>query len=143
MDGDIMSKFISGMIVLITCLALAILPTAACAKHDILSQNKIITESDNGSTIYIKEGNAFFLMLKENPSTGYSWQLRLSSGLNQLSDKYQPFESLKNNFVIGAGGLRLWKIEGVAKGNQQVNAIYKRPWESGKEQTFKLNVVVV
>ncbi|WP_052723351.1 protease inhibitor I42 family protein [Methanosarcina barkeri] len=139
-----MSKFIHGMIVLITCLALATLPTAVCAKHDIVSQNKIITENDNGNTIYIKEGNAFFLILKENPSTGYSWQLRLSSGLNQLSDKYQPFESPKNNFVIGAGGLRLWKIEGVAKGNQQVNAIYKRPWEStGKEQTFKLNVVVI
>ncbi|AKB82351.1 hypothetical protein MSBR3_1773 [Methanosarcina barkeri 3] len=125
-------------------MALATLPTAVCAKHDIVSQNKIITENDNGNTIYIKEGNAFFLILKENPSTGYSWQLRLSSGLNQLSDKYQPFESPKNNFVIGAGGLRLWKIEGVAKGNQQVNAIYKRPWEStGKEQTFKLNVVVI
>jgi len=104
----------------------------------------MITESDNGNTIYIKEGHAFFLKLKENPSTGYSWQLRLSSGLNQLSDKYQPLESLENNFIIGAGGFRLWKIEGIAKGSQQVNAIYKRSWEStGKEQTFKLNVVVV
>jgi len=144
MDGDIMSKFIPGMIVLITCLALVTLPTAVYAKNDIVSQNKIITENDNGNTIYIKEGNAFFLMLKENPSTGYSWQLRLSNGLNQLSDKYQPLGSLKNNFIIGAGGFRLWKIEGVAKGSQQVNAIYKRSWEStGEEQTFKLNVVVV
>lgn len=139
-----MSKLVSGIIVLVTCLALVTLPTAVCAKPDTVSQNKMITESDNGNTIYIKEGHAFFLKLKENPSTGYSWQLRLSTGLNQLSDKYQPLESSEKNFIIGAGGFHLWKIEGVAKGNQQVNAIYKRSWEStGKEQTFKLNVVVV
>lgn len=120
------------------------LPTAVCDKPDAISQNKMITESDNENTIYIKEGHAFFLKLKENPSTGYSWKLSLSDGLNQLSDKYHPFESSENNFAIGAGGFRLWKIEAVNKGNQQVEAIYKRSWEStGKEQTFKLNVVVV
>lgn len=139
-----MSKFVPGITFLIICLVLATLPVAVCAKPDTESQNKMITESDNGNTIYIKEGHTFFLKLKENPSTGYSWQLRLSNGLNQVSDKYHPFESLENNFVVGASGFRLWRIEGIAKGNQQVNAIYKRPWESiGKEQTFKLNVIVV
>jgi len=139
-----MSKFVPGITLLLICLVLAMLPTAVCAKPDAISQNKMITESDNKNTIYIKEGHAFFLKLKENPSTGYSWKLSLSDGLNQLSDKYHPFESSENNFVIGAGGFRLWKIEAVDKGNQQVEAIYKRSWEStGKEQTFKLNVVVV
>lgn len=139
-----MSKFVPGITILIICLVLATFPTAVCAKPGTASQNKMITESDNGNTVYIKEGHAFFLKLKENPSTGYSWQLRLSNGLNQLSNKYHPLEYSENNFVIGAGGFRLWRIEGVAKGNQQVNAVYKRSWEStGKEQTFTLNVVVV
>jgi len=31
--------------------------------------------------MYIKTGNIFYLRLKENPSTGYSWQLSLSKGL--------------------------------------------------------------
>lgn len=142
-----MSKFMPGIIVLIICLILATFPMAACAKSDTASQDKMITESDNGNTIYIKEGHAFFLKLKENPSTGYSWQLSLSSGLNQLSDKYYPPETSRTygRFAIGAAGYRLWEIKAVAGGSQQVNAIYRRPWEpvTGKEQTFKLNVVVI
>lgn len=138
-----MSKFVPEITVLIICFILATLPTAVCAKPDTASQDKMITESDNGNTIYIKEGHTFFLKLKENPSTGYSWDLSLSDGLNKLSDTYHPFESLENNFVVGAGGFHLWKIEAVAKGDQQIKAIYKRPWESTGEQIFTLNVVVV
>lgn len=140
-----MSKFVYGITVLIVCWVLATLPAAVSAKPDIENQNKMITENDNGNTIYIKEDHAFFLKLKENPSTGYSWQLKLSNGLSQLSDKYHPFESSENNLVIGTGGFRLWRIEGVAKGNQQVTAIYKRSWEpeTCQEQTFKLNIIVV
>lgn len=140
-----MSKFVYGITVLIVCWVLATLPAAVSAKPDIESQNKMITESDNGNTIYIKEGHAFFLKLKENPSTGYSWQLKLSNGLSQLSDKYHPFEPSENNLVIGTSGFRLWRIEGVTKGDQQVTAIYKRSWEpeTCQEQIFKLNIVVV
>lgn len=140
-----MSKFVHGITVLIICLILATLPTAVCAKHDTAIQDKMITESDNGSTIYIKEGHSFFLKLEENPSTGYSWELDLSNGLNQISDKYHPFESSENIFSIGVGGFHLWRIEAVAEGDQQINAVYKRPWESvtGDEPTFTLNVVVV
>ncbi len=140
-----MSKFVYGITVLIVCWVLATLPAAVSAKPDIESQNKMITESDNGNTIYIKEGHAFFLKLKENPSTGYSWQLKLSNGLSQLSDKYHPFEPSENNLVIGTSGFRLWRIESVTKGDQQVTAIYKRSWEpeTCQEQIFKLNIVVV
>jgi inhibitor of cysteine peptidase len=141
------SKFVPGITILIICLVLATLPTAVCAKPDTISQNKIITESDNGNTIHIKEGHTFYLKLKENPSTGYSWQLSLSDGLNQLSDKYYSPETSKKGgkLVIGAAGFHSWKIKAVDKGSQQVNGIYKRSWETetGKEQTFTLNVIVV
>lgn len=136
-----------GIILLTICLVLAMLPTALCAKPDTISQNKIITEVDNGDTIHIKEGHTFYLKLKENPSTGYSWKLSLSSGLNQLSDKYYSPETSKKDgrSVIGAAGYRLWEIKATEKGSQQVNAIYKRSWETetGNEHTFKLNIVVV
>lgn len=60
-----MSKFGYGITVLIVCLVLATLPAAVCAKPDIASQNKMITENDNGNTIYIKEGHSFSLSLKK------------------------------------------------------------------------------
>jgi inhibitor of cysteine peptidase len=142
-----MSKFMPEITVLIICLVLATLPMIVCAKPSTTSQNKIITESNNGNTIYIKEGQVFYMKLKENPSTGYSWQLSLSNGLNQLSDKYYSPESSKTGgkLVIGAAGSHSWEIKAVAKGRQQVNGIYKRSWEkkTGKEQILELNVVVV
>lgn len=141
------SRTVPEITVLIICLILATLPMAVCATPDTTSQDKMITENDNGNSIDLKKGHTFYLKLNENPSTGYSWQLNLNRGLNLLSDKYHPFESSKNgkNFVVGAGGFHLWRIEAAAEGDQQVTAIYKRPWEpeTGREQTFTLTVRVV
>jgi predicted secreted protein len=85
MNGrDIMSKFVPEITVLIICFILATLPTAVCAKPDTASQDKMITENDNGNTIYIKEGHAFFLKLEENPSTGYSWAEQRASETKRI-----------------------------------------------------------
>lgn len=141
------SRTVPEMTVLIICLILVMLPAAVCAAPDTVGQDKIITENDNGNSIDLKNGHAFYLKLNENPSTGYSWQLSLSNGLNLLSDKYHPFESSKSgkNFVVGAGGFHLWRIKAEAEGSQQVKAVYKRPWEpeTGREQTFILDVRVI
>jgi inhibitor of cysteine peptidase len=140
-----MSKIIPGITVLIICLILATLPMAICAKSDIGSQQKVISETDNRNTIYIKEGQTFIMKLRENPSTGYSWQLSLNDGLNLLWDKYHPWDSSggSGSLVIGAGGFHLWKIKAMSDG--QATAIYKRPWlpETGTEQSFTLNIKVV
>ena len=142
-----MSRIRPGITVLIICLILATIPVAVFAKPNTTSQQKVITENDNGNTIYIKKGDVFYLRLKENPSTGYSWQLSLSKGLNMLTDKYYSPESAKKGgrLIVGAAGVHSWEIKAVDKGDQQVKGIYKRSWEkeTGKEQTFKLYVKVV
>ena len=61
------------------------------------NQQPTITEEDNGKTMYIKTGIIFYLRLKENPSTDYSWQLSLSKGLSLLMDKYYSPESSKRD----------------------------------------------
>jgi inhibitor of cysteine peptidase len=133
--------------VLIICLILATIPVAVFAEPSTTSQQKIITENDNGKTIIIKKGDALYLKLKENPSTGYSWQLSLSKGLNMLTNKYYSPESSKKGgrLIVGAAGFHLWEIKAVDKGSQQLKGIYKRSWEkgTGREQTFKLYVKVV
>ena len=136
-----------GITALIICLILATISTALCAKPYTTGQYKVITENDNGKTIYLKKGDTFSLKLKENPSTDYSWQLSLSKGLSLLEIVYSPPESSKKGprLVVGAGGFHSWMIKAVADGRQQVRGIYKRSWEknTGKEQTFRLNVIVV
>ena len=56
-------------------------------------RQQVITEADNGTTISLEKGETFYLRLKENPTTGYSWELNLSKGLNpNVSGKYYPPE---------------------------------------------------
>ena len=138
-----MSRTIFGVTVLLICLVLAAIPTAVYAKPSTASQ-LIITEADNGKTINVKPGHIIILKLNENPSTGYSWQMKLSKGLELLSDKYSSESSGPGGrAILGAGGYHLWTIEAKYKGSQQVEAIYKRSWEQAEVKAFKLTVVVV
>jgi inhibitor of cysteine peptidase len=142
-----MSKIRPGIIVLIVFLILAAVPAVAYAAPHVASNGKVITENDNGKTIYVKQGNTFYLRFAENPSTGYSWQVSLSKGLRLLNTKYYSPESSKTGqrLIVGAAGFRSWQIKAVAKGSQQVKGTYRRSWEpvTGKEQTFTINVKVV
>lgn len=110
-------------------------------------KQKVITEADNGTSISLENGSIFYLKLKENPTTGYSWELNLSQGLNNISGEYYPPEQPEGikEPLVGAGGVHLWEIKAVSKGSQQVTGIYKRPWEklTGEEEKFTLNVKVV
>lgn len=107
----------------------------------------VITEADNGTNISLENGSIFFLKLKENPTTGYSWELNLSQGLSNISGQYYPAKQPEGveHPLVGAGGVHLWEIKVVADGSQQVKGIYKRPWDSetGTEEKFTLNVEVV
>jgi inhibitor of cysteine peptidase len=107
---------------------------------------QLITEADNGKNISLKNGETFYLKLKENPTTGYSWELNLSQGLTNISGTYYPPESSKNKEqpIVGAGGVHIWEIKAVAAGSQQVKGIYRRLWENitGTEDNFTLNVEV-
>jgi inhibitor of cysteine peptidase len=110
-------------------------------------RQQVITEADNGKSISLKNGETFYLRLKENPTTGYSWELNLSQGLNNISGNYYPPETSNESQqpLVGAGGVHIWEIKATTEGSQQVKGIYKRPWEdiTGKEDTFTLNVEVV
>lgn len=108
---------------------------------------QVVTEAGNGTNINIEQGESFYLRLKDNPSTGYLWELNLSQGLN-LTDIngtfYSPDSQEDIPPLVGAGGVREWEIKADSEGAQQVTAVYKRPWENetGTEDRFILNVDV-
>jgi inhibitor of cysteine peptidase len=113
--------------------------------NSIPPRQEVITEANNGTTINLENEETFYLRLKENPTTGYSWQLNLSQGLSLISDEYYPPESKEGERpLVGAGGVHLWEIKAAAEGSQQVTGIYKQSWENktGTEDNFTLNVEV-
>ena len=110
--------------------------------NETVETGQIVTEADNGTSINLKNGENFTLQLRENPSTGYSWQLNVSEGLTLLSDGYTQDEAPEGD--VGVPGNRSWIIEAVDQGSQQVNGIYKQSWmnTTGTEENFTLTVEV-
>lgn len=137
----------TGIKILFVSLILAALPVVVNAASYEDGHSKVINENYNGKTIQVKQGENLYLKLKENPSTGYSWILSQSNGLNLLSTEYHPpaASKLSQRVIVGAAGFHSWKIKAIAKGSLKLKAIYRRPWEkeTGREQTFILNIKVV
>lgn len=82
----------------------------------------------------------FEVALYENVTTGYSWQIQLSSGL-QLMETYTITTP---NPPVGQGGTRIWVLQATQPGTQYFKGIYKRAWEptTGNEKSYQLNVYV-
>jgi inhibitor of cysteine peptidase len=100
-----------------------------------------IGAGDNGKTITIDEGSSLKISLDENPTTGFSWNESVTSGLTVIDSRYIS----SNSGLVGAGGVHEWTVEATGKGAQKFSAVYKRPWEpaTGNETTFTIYVDVV
>jgi len=53
----------------------------------------VFTEQLNNATVYLNRTNTLTLTLNENPTTGYSWNISISAGLNVTNDSYLPSDS--------------------------------------------------
>lgn len=101
----------------------------------------VYSENDSMSEEYGVTGDTVIIRLDENPTTGYTWNMTSSSGVELLNDSYtQDTEA-----ITGAGGLHQWTFKLTGNGEQNISGIYKRPWEenTGTEDTFVLNIMVL
>lgn len=98
-------------------------------------------QTDSGSTIAAAAGDVLVLSLPENPTTGYSWKMTLSSGLKAESDRY--IEADKAGDLVGGGGTHVWRIAVVEAGTQIVKGEYRQQWDPTQTpQYFSLTVEV-
>lgn len=100
----------------------------------------VVTEEQNNTTVSLGLNNTLTLKLKENPTTGYQWNLTTSPGLLVTSDTYLPSAPQ----LTGSGGVHSWDLKAVKTGMQDINAVYMRSWEpvTGNETTFNMTVIV-
>jgi len=100
----------------------------------------VYNESDNGMNKTLSLGTPFMVRLDENPTTGYSWNVSVTSGLNITNDTYIP----PTSGLIGAGGIHTWSVITTKTGLQEFSGIYMRSWENktGNETTYMLKINV-
>ena len=100
------------------------------------------TEADNGKTETIAQGTRFAVVLKENPTTGYTWNATVSTGLEVQSSEYQQDAAAEG--MVGVGGSRTFVILAKDNGDQTFSAVYGRSWETatGDETKFDLKITV-
>jgi predicted secreted protein len=137
-------------LMLLMLAGMAIMPSSALIPTPVLPIQPappipappVYTDSSNGKTVSLPAGTIFYVKLSANPSTGYEWNLSVSSGLKVLSQKYIPSPAPKG--IVGAGGYELWEIQTIKPGANWVKACYSRPWEKQPPiKKFLLNVKVL
>jgi len=86
--------------------------------------------SQSSQTISLSVGASKTIVLSENPSTGYTWQLDTAGSSNlaivRVNDAgYQP----AHNGLLGAPGSHRWQIEAQAPGTAKIVFAYSRASE--------------
>ncbi|WP_321428428.1 protease inhibitor I42 family protein [uncultured Methanolobus sp.] len=101
------------------------------------------SEDYSQSTAYAISGDTVIIILEENPTTGYSWNMTYSEGLELKEDAY--LEASINADLVGAAGSHIWTFEVTERGEQNISAIYRRPWEeiTGTEDHYELTIKVI
>jgi len=96
--------------------------------------------SDELDDINISAGDKFAIALESNPTTGFKWNTGDLKGAVILSD--EGFISSQGK-LMGAGGTEYFIYEAIDIGEDEINLMYARPWESMQPLERKIFNVVV
>ena len=104
-----------------------------------------LDEAANGKAIQAEVGQEIHLRLKGNPTTGYSWRAKKTTGTviqqmgpgRYVQDKARPG-------MVGVGGRFVFRFQAIGADEVTVSLAYARPWEKNKPpiKTFTLKVTV-
>jgi inhibitor of cysteine peptidase len=116
-----MKKYLA---LLISLLALSLLVSGASA-----AQNQNTATHPIIKTELVKVNKEFRVILKSNPTTGYSWTPKFDPKYIQLvNSKYVPYKTSNN--VVGSGGVQIFTFKAIKKGFSRITFEYQRSWET-------------
>ena len=98
--------------------------------NDLDQREKLIRDG-----ITLRIGDKVALMLEENPSTGYSWQIDDQStlGLFTISAEHHQSTTYDQAGIrerrVGAPGQKVFTLTGSKPGEAKFRAVYARLWE--------------
>ena len=88
-------------------------------------------------TVTLTKGETLEVLLKENPSTGYIWEIfesdlekeNLKSVIHPIGHSFESDENRRG--AVGVGGIRKMKFEVIGDyGHGDLKLIHGRPWET-------------
>jgi len=102
---------------------------------------------ENETHIAVRQAGDFFIKIKSNPTTGYSWAL-----LKPVDEKLLKFKGPKEEDeeeeieqpLIGQPTYEIFVLEALAPGKTLVELQYRRPWEKDVPpiKTYKIYIVI-
>lgn len=124
------------------CLSFALAAVGLFTASGWAESTLCLTAKDHGRTVVMRKGTEFSLALRQNITTGYSWQV-VSHGepaVDQVGESaFAPDSSLH-----GAGGTVTFHFRAAAEGRGELRLVYARPWEKDAKPagTFAATIVV-
>ena len=101
----------------------------------------LVDETFNGRTVEVMLGQTIEVLLNENPTTGFRWQLTSdgSPACAIIDDQFKPLVR-----PPGGGGQHLWRFSVLRPAEGDIELRYVRHWEVAKEatRTFRIHIQV-
>jgi len=101
----------------------------------------VYTSADNGATVQASVGERFTVSLAENPTTGYTWDMKAGPGLTRVVDKFVG-PSPSPSPLMGAGGTRSWVFRVDKAGTLTLTGLYVRPWEANGKSAADFSLTI-
>ncbi len=125
-------------VVVILCV---LLPAAASGRAGGAPLSSL-SEKDNGRQVRLQPGQKLDVVLFENGTTGYQWQIVSVDG-NVLKETAKPDFKLSSG-LLGAGGRKTFHFKAASAGKTELRLAYRRPWEANVPpvKTFAARITV-
>ena len=125
-----------GMPVVLLCLLL--FECARTAPTKMLQ----IDQRANNTVVVLAVGQTFEIVLPENPTTGFRWELKEAGqpACLPLGDSYEKPAA----GALGRPGIRRWRFEAAQAGSGRIALVYRRAWEQDTPpaQVFRITAKV-
>lgn len=96
----------------------------------------LLREQDGDSRVTLAVGDTLEVVLEENATTGYLWQVTDLSGVSLDGSELRP----ATDFRPGAAGEHRFRLRAVAAGEGRVLIELRRPWEDDAPAARRFSV---
>lgn len=92
--------------------------------------------------VRLARGHEKRIVLKENPSTGYSWKIDEDGSENLSLLAIVDHGHKRGANMPGAPGERSWTLRAKGGGRAVLQIVYQRPWEPAPVETQRFDIVI-